>query len=70
MEIHSFAHEGKNMSEQQAYEEVITRYMQALAACDLEGLSSLFTTDAQVYSPLLGWVEPRMFLRRCAVCPT
>lgn len=52
------------MSEQQAYEEVITRYMQALAACDLDGLSSLFTADAQVYSPLLGWVEPRMFFEK------
>lgn len=52
------------MSTKDAYEEVVRRYMQALAACDLDGLSALFTADAKVYSPLLGWVEPRMFFEK------
>lgn len=52
------------MAQREVYEEVIGRYMQALANCDLDGLCSLFSEDAQVYSPLLGWVDPRLFFEK------
>ena len=38
--------------------------MTALANCDLDGLCSLFTPEAKVYSPLLGWIEPRIFFEK------
>ncbi len=46
------------------YEDVVNKYMQALAACDLDGLCKLFTPDAKIYSPLLGWVEHRGFFEK------
>ena len=49
------------MSKEEEYEEVIKKYMKALAEYDLDGLCSLFTPEAKVYSPLLGWLEPRVF---------
>lgn len=52
------------MAQREVYEEVIGRYMQALANCDLDGLCALFSEDAQVYSPLLGWVDPRLFFEK------
>lgn len=38
--------------------------MLALSKYDLEGLCSLFTPEAKVYSPLLGWIEPRIFFEK------
>lgn len=52
------------MSKQEIYEDVIQKYMRALAAYDLDGLNSLFTEDAQIYSPLLGWLSPRVFFEK------
>ena len=49
------------------YEEVIQKYMKALAEYDLEGLCDLFTPEANVYSPLLGWLEPRVFFEKMCV---
>ena len=49
------------MDQQEIYEEVIKKYMLALSKYDLEGLCELFTPEAKVYSPLLGWIEPRIF---------
>lgn len=42
------------MSKEAIYEEIIQKYMKALAEYDLDGLSNLFTPEAKVYSPLLG----------------
>lgn len=52
------------MQQIKIYEAIINKYMTALAACDLDGLCSLFTADAKIYSPLLGWVEPRSFFEK------
>lgn len=52
------------MQKQEIYEEIIKKYMMALAKCDLDGLCALFTPDAKVYSPLLGWVDPRPFFEK------
>lgn len=52
------------MNKQEIYEEVIKKYMLALSKYDLEGLCSLFTPEAKVYSPLLGWIEPRIFFEK------
>lgn len=52
------------MDRKEKYEEVIREYMEALAKCDLDGLCSLFTPEAKVYSPLLGWIEPRIFFEK------
>ncbi len=52
------------MQKQEIYEEVIKKYMQALATCNLDGLCELFTPEAKVYSPLLGWIEPRIFFEK------
>lgn len=52
------------MEKQKIYEEIIKKYMTALAKCDLDGLCALFTPDAKVYSPLLGWVDPRPFFEK------
>ena len=49
------------------YEEVIQKYMKALAEYDLEGLCDLFTPEANVYSLLLGWLEPRVFFEKMCV---
>ena len=46
------------------YEQVIDKYMQALAEYDLDGLSALFAPNAKIYSPLLGWLEPRIFFKK------
>lgn len=55
------------MSKTVAYEEVIQKYMKALAEYDLEGLCNLFTPEAKVYSPLLGWLAPRVFFEKMCV---
>lgn len=52
------------MSKEMIYEEIIAKYMKALAEYDLEGLCNLFTPEAKVYSPLLGWLEPRVFFEK------
>ena len=52
------------MNKQEIYEEVIKKYMLALSKYDLDGLCSLFTPEAKVYSPLLGWIEPRIFFEK------
>ena len=52
------------MDKKEKYEEVIRQYMEALAKCDLDGLCKLFTPEAKVYSPLLGWIEPRIFFEK------
>lgn len=52
------------MQKQEIYEEIIKKYMTALAKCDLDGLCALFTPEAKVYSPLLGWVDPRPFFEK------
>lgn len=52
------------MQKQEIYESVIQKYMTALAHCDLDGLCELFTPEAKVYSPLLGWIEPRIFFEK------
>ena len=52
------------MDQQEIYEEVIKKYMMALAHCNLVGLCELFTPEAKVYSPLLGWIEPRIFFEK------
>ena len=52
------------MSKLEVYENVIQKYMQAMAVWDLDGLCSLFTPDAKVYSPLLGWLSPRIFFKK------
>lgn len=49
---------------QAIFEQIIEKYMKALAAYDLDGLCSLFAKDAKVYSPLLGWIEPRIFFEK------
>ena len=52
------------MNKQKIFEEIIKKYMTALANCNLEGLCELFTPDAKVYSPLLGWIEPKIFFEK------
>ncbi len=52
------------MDKKEKYEEIIGQYMQALAQYDLDGLCRLFTPEAKVYSPLLGWIEPRIFFEK------
>ncbi len=52
------------MEKQEVYEEILKKYMKALAEYDLDGLCNLFTKDAKVYSPLLGWIEPRIFFEK------
>lgn len=52
------------MNQQEIYEEVIKKYMMALEHCNLVGLCELFTPEAKVYSPLLGWIEPRIFFEK------
>ncbi len=52
------------MNKQDIFEEVIKKYMLALSKYDLEGLCALFTPEAKVYSPLLGWIEPRIFFEK------
>ena len=49
------------MSNLEIYEDIVKKYMIALAHCDLDGLCQLFAPDAKVYSPLFGWIEPRIF---------
>lgn len=51
-------------AQHRAEEAVIARYMEALGRCDLDGLCALFAPDAQVYSPLLGWIPPRVFFEK------
>lgn len=46
------------------YEKIIQKYMHALSEYDLDELCSLFAPGAKVYSPLLGWLEPRIFFEK------
>ncbi len=52
------------MSKLEIYEDIVKKYMTALAHCDLDGLCQLFAPEAKVYSPLLGWIEPRIFFEK------
>lgn len=52
------------MNNLEIYEDIVKKYMSALARCDLDGLCQLFAPDAKVYSPLLGWIEPRIFFEK------
>lgn len=52
------------MNKQTIFEQVIEKYMKALASYDLDGLCSLFAPNAKVYSPLLGWIKPRIFFEK------
>ena len=53
-----------NNNKLEIYEGIIKQYMTALANCDLDGLCRLFTPEAKVYSPLLGWIEPKIFFEK------
>ena len=55
------------MQKLEIYKEIIKKYMTALANYDLDGLCSLFAPGAKVYSPLLGWIEPRIFFEKMCI---
>lgn len=45
-------------------ETTIDRYMALVPDYDVEGLAGLFPEEAKVFSPLLGWMEPRAFFQK------
>ena len=51
-------------SKKEIYEAAIQKYMESLAKFDVDGLNSIFTEDAQVYSPLLGWLSTKVFFEK------
>ena len=55
------------MTKLEIYESVIQKYMYAMSVWDLDTMCSLFTPDAKVYSPLLGWLSPRVFFEKMCV---
>lgn len=46
------------------YAEHIARYLTRLEQCDVDGIVALFSNDAQIYSPFLGWMNPRPFFAK------
>ena len=44
----------------------IQRYLQQLESSNVDGVLALFSSDASIYSPLLGWVQPAPFYRKLA----
>jgi ketosteroid isomerase-like protein len=44
--------------------ESVHRYLACLEAGDVPGLVALFSADARVYSPFLGWMAPEPFFTK------
>lgn len=44
----------------------LKEYLHQLEQGNVDGVVALFTTDARIYSPLLGWVAPRPFYSKLA----
>ncbi len=42
----------------------IADYLAKLEQCDVDGIVALFSDDAQIYSPFLGWMAPRPFFAK------
>jgi len=51
-------------SAQSLYTSRISEYLSRLERGDPAAICTLFAPDAQVYSPLLGWVSPRPFFEK------
>jgi len=51
-------------SAQSLYTSRIREYLSQLERGDAAAICALFASDAQVYSPLLGWVSPRPFFEK------
>lgn len=47
-----------------SHTDTIRRYLACLQASDVEGLVAVFSADARVYSPFLGWMDPRPFFTK------
>lgn len=41
--------------------DTVTRYLALLEAGDVDGMAALFSDEAQVFSPFLGWMSPQPF---------
>lgn len=48
------------------FSEQIRNYLKELESSNVAGVLALFTPDARIYSPLLGWVSPAPFYRKLA----
>lgn len=48
------------------YTSQIRQYLQALERGDVAGICALFSRDAKVYSPFLGWMAPEPFFAKVA----
>ncbi|PMS15508.1 polyketide cyclase [Trinickia dabaoshanensis] len=46
------------------FAETISQYLTLLEQGDTEGIVALFTEDAQIYSPFLGWMTPAPFFTK------
>lgn len=47
-----------------SYAETIEQYLARLERGDVEAITALFSDDAQVFSPFLGWMSPRPFFEK------
>ena len=47
-----------------SYVETIERYLAQLERGDVDAICALFSGDAQVFSPFLGWMGPRPFFEK------
>lgn len=51
-------------TESARYAGQIRQYLERLERCDVDGIVALFSEDAQIYSPFLGWMQPRPFFAK------
>lgn len=51
-------------SDTKHYAERISHYLARLELCDVDGIVALFSDDAQIYSPFLGWMDTRPFFTK------
>jgi len=51
----------KPISQTDRHVEVVQRYLSRLEASDVEAITALFAPGAKIYSPFLGWMDPRPF---------
>ncbi|TGN98126.1 nuclear transport factor 2 family protein [Burkholderia sp. USMB20] len=48
------------------YTRQVDTYLKALESGDVAAICALFTPDAQIFSPFLGWMSPRPFFEKVA----
>jgi ketosteroid isomerase-like protein len=53
-----------NSSSKELYTEQIRTYLAALERGDVSAICALFTPDAQIFSPFLGWMKPAPFFAK------